>query len=88
MKQGAHTYKFYMCRPCLKQYEGGSLLINQRNVYGDSRLFFGPGPFIGGLLGGFLGSALFGPPRPFYPPYAVYPPFYGSYYGGGPFYYR
>ncbi|NCU17659.1 hypothetical protein [Pallidibacillus pasinlerensis] len=61
--------------------------MHQRRVpWGDRRLFFGPGPFIGGLLGGFLGSALFGPPRPFYPPYAVYPPFYSPFYGGYPYY--
>ncbi|MCU9595217.1 hypothetical protein OEV82_12285 [Caldibacillus thermolactis] len=61
-------------------------MIDRRSVpYGDRRLFFGPGPFIGGLLGGFLGSAIFGP-RPFYPPYPIYPPFYGPYYGRPPYF--
>lgn len=55
--------------------------------YGRSPFFFG-GPFIGGLLGGLVGSAVFNysRPRPYYPPYygGGYP--YGGYpYGGGGF---
>ncbi|WP_198508518.1 hypothetical protein [Bacillus xiapuensis] len=44
--------------------------------YRDSRFlpFFGA-PFVGGLLGGFLGGALLRPPYPPYPPYPYYPPF-------------
>jgi hypothetical protein len=48
----------------------------------DSRLFFGwgwplLGGFVGGLIGGGLGSAL-ARPRPFYPyPYGYGAPFYG-----------
>ncbi|WP_075982755.1 hypothetical protein [Bacillus massilinigeriensis] len=56
-----------------------------RNPYNQRGFFFGV-PFIGGLLGGLLGSALIYPrPRPFYPPFP-YPPFppYPPY--GYPFY--
>ncbi|AGX06010.1 MULTISPECIES: hypothetical protein [Bacillaceae] len=50
---------------------------------GGSRFFFGA-PFVGGLLGGLVGSALFFPrPRPYFYP----PPFYGPPYGGGYPYY-
>jgi len=41
--------------------------------------FFGGAPFVGGLLGGLVGSALFWPrPYPYYYgyPYPYYPPFY------------
>lgn len=48
-------------------------------IYGRRPFFFG-GPFIGGVLGGLLGSALF--PRPFYP--GPFNPYYG--YGGYPGY--
>ena len=44
-----------------------------RNPRYDQRGFF-LAPFVGGLLGGFLGGA-FSNPRPFYP----YPPYYGPY---------
>ncbi|WP_277585600.1 hypothetical protein [Psychrobacillus antarcticus] len=50
-------------------------------------------PFIGGLVGGLVGSALYGgfggyrQPYPYYPypypyyyPYTPYPPYYGGYY--------
>ncbi|ANB56208.1 hypothetical protein GFC29_2285 [Anoxybacillus sp. B7M1] len=49
----------------------------------ETRWFFG-GPFLGGLLGGLVGSALipplfYGYPRPYgpFPPYGPYP--YGGY---------
>jgi len=44
------------------------------------RFFFGA-PFIGGLLGGLVGSALFYP-RPYYRPYPPFIPYapYGPYY--------
>ncbi|WP_299093480.1 hypothetical protein [uncultured Metabacillus sp.] len=44
--------------------------------YPDGRFFFG-GPFIGGFLGGLVGSAIFRPRPPFYP----YFPYGGSPYG-------
>ncbi|WP_226666667.1 hypothetical protein [Metabacillus litoralis] len=47
----------------------------------QDRFFFG-GPFVGGLLGGLVGSAVFRP-RPFYP-YGGYPP-YGGGFGGYPY---
>ena len=50
--------------------------------YGRRPFFFG-GPFVGGLLGGLVGSAVFNypRPRPYYPPY-----YYGGYpYGGYPY---
>ncbi|MGG3889673.1 hypothetical protein [Metabacillus fastidiosus] len=41
------------------------------------------GPFIGGLLGGLVGTAIFAPrPRPYYP-YPPYPPY--PYAGGYPY---
>ncbi|PLR92641.1 hypothetical protein [Bacillus sp. T33-2] len=46
----------------------------RRPYYGGSRFFWGA-PFIGGLLGGLVGSALFYP-RPFYQ-YPYYPPYGG-----------
>ncbi|USK31827.1 hypothetical protein LIT25_14300 [Bacillus sp. F19] len=47
--------------------------------------FFGFGaPFVGGLLGGFLGSALFNYPRPYYYPPPPPAPFYGCCPGPGP----
>ncbi|MFD1017594.1 hypothetical protein [Thalassobacillus hwangdonensis] len=51
------------------------------NQHQDDR-FFG-GPFVGGLLGGLVGSALFPGPYyyPQYPPYGYYP--YYPPYGGG-----
>jgi hypothetical protein len=46
--------------------------------------FFGFGaPLVGGLLGGFLGSALFNYPRPYYYPPPPPPPYYGGYPGPG-----
>ncbi|MCU9612781.1 hypothetical protein OEV98_04365 [Caldibacillus lycopersici] len=54
---------------------------NARLFWGRRPFFFGPGPFVGGVLGGLLGSALIGP-RPFYPPF--YP--YGGFGYGGPFF--
>ncbi|KLV21788.1 hypothetical protein [Bacillus altitudinis] len=49
-------------------------------------LFFGFGaPLVGGLLGGFLGSAIFNYPRPYYPPPP--PPVPPPYGGGYPPYY-
>lgn len=55
-----------------------------RNGYGNphqERFFFG-GPFVGGLLGGLVGSAVFRP-RPI--PYGGFPPYggYGAPYGYG-----
>ncbi|MFN2745727.1 MULTISPECIES: hypothetical protein [unclassified Bacillus (in: firmicutes)] len=50
-----------------------------------SPLFWGFGaPLVGGLLGGFLGSAIFNYPRPYAypPPY----PYYGGVPGAGPYY--
>ncbi|MFC0274881.1 hypothetical protein ACFFIX_26605 [Metabacillus herbersteinensis] len=57
--------------------------------YGRSPFFFG-GPFIGGLFGGLVGSAVFNysRPRPYYPPYPYYgggSPYGGSPYGGSPY---
>jgi len=52
-----------------------------RRFWGYRRPFFFGGPFLGGVLGGLLGSALIGP-RPFYPP-----PFYYYGYPPYPFYY-
>ncbi|MCY7538259.1 MULTISPECIES: hypothetical protein [Bacillus] len=50
-------------------------------------LFFGFGaPLVGGLLGGFLGSAIFNYPRPYYPPPPP-PPVPPPYGGGYPPYY-
>jgi hypothetical protein len=87
----------------LKIVEGGCLkMIDYRNYYrgGDSR-FIG-GPFIGGLLGGFLGSAILGAgfgarPFPYYPPFPTAAPFYpyggfGGFgglggFGGNPYFY-
>ena len=61
------------------------IMYDHRNV--PRRPFFGPGPFLGGLLGGFIGSALFGPrpyPLPYYPQpyfgYYDYPPYYYPFY--------
>jgi hypothetical protein len=50
-----------------------------RRPYPGQRFFFG-GPFVGGLLGGLVGTAIFRPRPPFYP-YGGYP--YGYGYGGG-----
>jgi hypothetical protein len=47
--------------------------------YPGQRFLFGA-PFLGGLVGGLVGTAIFRPRPPFYP-YGGYPP-YG--YGGGP----
>jgi len=55
--------------------------MHDERLFIGRKPFWGPGPFIGGLLGGVLGSALFYPrPFPFYGPYG-YP-----FYGGSPFY--
>ena len=55
--------------------------------YRGERGFFFAAPFIGGLLGGLVGSALFYP-RPIYPPFVPYGPYgpgpYGPYGGFGP----
>ncbi|WP_338785783.1 hypothetical protein [Metabacillus sp. FJAT-53654] len=51
---------------------------NIHRPYPGGRFFFG-GPFVGGLLGGLVGSAIFRPRPPFYPPYPPYP------YGGNPY---
>ncbi len=57
--------------------------MHDYRVFGR-RPFFGPWPFLGGLLGGVLGSALLYP-RPFYP--GPFTPFgYPSYYSGYPYY--
>jgi hypothetical protein len=50
--------------------------------YPGGRFFFGA-PFVGGLLGGLVGSAIFRPRPPFYPyyPYGGYPYGYGYGYG-------
>ncbi|HAQ06685.1 MAG TPA: hypothetical protein DCR24_03840 [Bacillus bacterium] len=64
-------------------------MYNQRRPFyggGFGGRYFWGGPFVGGLLGGLVGSALLYPrPRPYYP----YPYGYGYYppYGGYPFYY-
>ncbi len=63
-----------------------------RRPYPGGRFFFG-GPFVGGLLGGLVGSAILRP-RPYYPyPYPPYPPYgygygygYSSPYGSYPYY--
>ena len=50
--------------------------------YADERFFLG-GPFVGGLLGGLVGTTIFRPRPPYYP-YGYSP--YGGYgvpYGGG-----
>jgi hypothetical protein len=58
---------------------------NIHRPYPDGRFFFGA-PFVGGLLGGLVGSAIFRP-RPFYGyppyPYGGYPYGYGYGYGYG-----
>ncbi|UCZ55384.1 hypothetical protein LGQ02_17355 [Bacillus shivajii] len=55
----------------------------RRPPYHGRRPYY-PAPFIGGVLGGLLGSALF-PPYYYYPPFPhPYPPYYYSY---GPVYY-
>ncbi|WP_084822380.1 hypothetical protein [Bacillus sp. SA1-12] len=50
--------------------------------YPGERFFFG-GPFLGGLLGGLVGTAIFRPRPPFYPyyPYGGFPKGYGYGYG-------
>ncbi len=56
--------------------------------FGGGRYFFG-GPFIGGLAGGLVGSALFRPrPYPYYGGYGGYgyPPYYGGGYYPYPYY--
>ncbi|MGG3799549.1 hypothetical protein [Metabacillus fastidiosus] len=62
----------------------------RNNVRGPFPFLFG-GPFIGSLLGGLVGSAIFAPrprpvPTPYYPyqPYQPYP--YYPYAGGYPYY--
>ncbi|MBT2758261.1 hypothetical protein AB1K84_14115 [Mesobacillus foraminis] len=57
----------------------------RRPFYGGfgRRRFFWGGPFVGGLLGGLVGSALLYP-RPYYP---FYPPYPYPYYGGYPYWY-
>lgn len=54
--------------------------------YPGGRFFIGA-PFVGGLLGGLVGSAILRP-RPFYPypPYPYYGYGYGYPYGGYPYY--
>ncbi|MGM0902754.1 hypothetical protein [Mesobacillus maritimus] len=62
---------------------------NPHNRFIGAPFLFG-GPFIGGVLGGLLGSAIIRPrPYPIYPPVPVYPPYpYGYGYGYGPYPYR
>lgn len=59
-------------------------MYGARRPHGGGRFFFG-GPFVGGLLGGLVGSALFYPrPRPFIYPYQPYPYYpYGGGFGPG-----
>ncbi|WP_404810097.1 hypothetical protein [Metabacillus halosaccharovorans] len=61
---------------------------NFRSPYPGGRFFIGA-PFVGGLLGGLVGSAILRP-RPFYPyppyPYYGYGYGYGYPYGGYPYY--
>jgi hypothetical protein len=53
---------------------GPYLLRNSPYPGPGGRFFFGA-PFVGGLLGGFIGSAIFRPrPYPYYP-YGAYPPY-------------
>lgn len=56
----------------------------RRPFYPGGRFFWG-GPFVGGLLGGLVGSAIFRP-RPFYPYGGYYGYGYGYPYGGYPFF--
>lgn len=53
--------------------------------YGFGRRPFYGGPFVGGVLGGLLGSALITRPY-YYPPYYGYPPYYAPYYPYYPYY--
>lgn len=75
------------------------MMRNGIHPYPNDRFFFGA-PFVGGLLGGLVGSAIFRPRPPYYyPPYGGgFAPYgygspyggYGNFYGGGgyPGFYR
>ena len=69
--------------PHTPYFRGGALAFRHMNL---ESLCFGFGaPLVGGLFGGFLGSAIFNYPRPYYPPPP--PPVPPPYGGGYPPYY-
>jgi hypothetical protein len=82
---------FCICSSVGKKNEGGSLMNNMRRPYYGGRIGRRPfgfgfgGPFLGGVVGGLLGSALLYPRPYYYPPvyypygYSPYGP-YGNYY--------